>query len=127
MAQAFADAAPLLPHLQFGVLIEKPLTDELLGLVQQMGPRMRRLSVHSLALQSDQHANTPWPWDELGLGGVDLAHIARLPNPSGEGAPHMVTEVQVVLVSEDVLQVSGIHTCAHLSPARANPLSVCSV
>ncbi len=110
MAQTLADAAPLLPHLQFAVRTDQPLTDELLGAVLRMGPRMRRLSVPSIALQSGQHANTPWPWDELAVQAVDLVQVARLPEPQGAGAPRKVTGIHVITVGQEA---SVKHTYRH--------------
>ncbi len=36
-----------------------------------------------MALQSDQHANAPWPWDEvLFYSDIDVTLLAQLPDPA---------------------------------------------
>ncbi len=89
MGEAVAAAAPDLAHLNLCVHVDT-LTDELLGAVLLMGPHMRRLSVGQLDLRSDQHADKPWPWDELRVGTCDMASMVRLPSPLGEGSPRKV-------------------------------------
>ncbi len=80
VADAAAECLPLLPHLRMGVHTDGPLTDELLAVVLRMGPHMRRLSVGSLALQSD-HSGVAWPWTVLCAETLDLAQLVRLPEP----------------------------------------------
>ncbi len=45
------------------------------------GPHMRHLWADVLELQSDQHANVPWPWDELHAGNICTWDLVRLPDP----------------------------------------------
>ncbi len=84
VADTVAECLPLLPHLQFGVHTDKPLTDQLLAVVLRMGPHMRCLYVYRLALQSD-HSGVAWPWSVLSVEHLDIAQMLRLPQP-GPGA-----------------------------------------
>ncbi len=78
-----AEALPGLGELSFTVRVGEPLTDELLGVVLGMGSRVQTLTCPSLALQSGQHANTPWPWEELRCTTLDVGQVCRLPDPAG--------------------------------------------
>ncbi len=78
VADTVADSLPLLPDLAFGWHADEPLTDELLAAIRRMGPHMRRLSVPSLALQSD-HSGAAWPWSVLCVRVLDVAQLLRLP------------------------------------------------
>lgn len=66
------------------------LTDELLTAAVEVGPQLRRLAVRSLAVQSEQHAGAPWPWEGVHMRTADITQLLRLPDPSGEGAPRDV-------------------------------------
>ncbi len=91
VADTVAECLPLLPHLRFGAHTDEPLTDELLAVVLRMGPHMRRLSVGSIALQSD-HSGVVWPWSVLCAGTLDVAQLLRLPEPA-QGAQVRVSVV----------------------------------
>ncbi len=55
-----------------------------------MGPHLRCLHVDRLALQSDQHANTPWPWEVLRVHeAVTATQLLRLPNPAQRVQPEL--------------------------------------
>ncbi len=75
-----AAGLPALPHLSFALNLHKPLTDELLMAV--VATNVHSLSVRSLSLQSDEHANTPWPWKQLTVETVDMAQLLKLPSPA---------------------------------------------
>ncbi len=60
-----------------------------------------------LSLQTDQHANAPWPWEELIVHNCDINQLLRLPDPSGPGAPRLVVCDEVFLDSKE-LQVRCI-------------------
>ncbi len=90
--------------------MSQPLTDALLGAVLRMGPYMRRLSVPSLALQSDQHANTPWPWEELSVGALDLAQFGRLPDTTAAQSQANVEVRCDLSVGADIFQASELQT-----------------
>ncbi len=63
--------------------IDESLTGSLLTLLLQSGQGISRLVVRSLDLQSDQHANTPWPWQELIIkSSADMVQLLRLPDPA---------------------------------------------
>ncbi len=69
--------------LQFDLRLAEPLTDELLSTVLQLGGQVRHLEVDGMRLQSDQHANAPWPWAELSsYDTMSITDLCKLPNPS---------------------------------------------
>ncbi len=85
MAATVAAAAPLLQHIRFSAHTTNALTDELLGALLQMSPPIRQVSVGALQVQSDQHANTLWPWDKLSFtGDTDMCSLLRLPAPRAD-------------------------------------------
>ncbi len=75
------------------------------GILLQLGSRITVLDVGGLALQSDTHANTPWPWDELILGELrDMAQLLKLPSPRDRATPptiecHAPTVIPCIQVS----------------------------
>ncbi len=81
--QFLAETLPGLGELTFSIELDEPLTDELLGAVLGVGTRVERLTCPSVALQSDQHANTPWPWEFLTCTTLDVGQVCRLPDPAG--------------------------------------------
>ncbi len=84
-AQVLAELLPTVPHPDIGVNVNEPLTDAMLARVFFMGPRVQFLSVDSLALQLDTHANTPWPWKRVCVYGKephDMTMLLRLPHPA---------------------------------------------
>lgn len=112
-AQALADLLPTgLAHLSVGVHTDTELTDELLGVVLAMGPHMKHLEVKGLALQSDTHGSTHWPWERLNVHTLDVSQLCRLPNPAGPGAPRVLACSSLIIYS-GILQVRGVATHAH--------------
>ncbi len=49
--------------------------------LMQAGPHVRKLSIYQLGLQSDTHANTPWPWEQLNIEYMQPIMLLRLPSP----------------------------------------------
>ncbi len=83
MAQTVCELAPHLPHVTLTVeLRNNLLTDELLGVLLQMGGHVRKVTVGHPVLQSDQHASAVWPWQQLSLvyGEPDLVGIRAYPD-----------------------------------------------
>ncbi len=110
VAAAVAAALPTLTHLSLAVHLDRPLTDELLGWLLQLGPHVRSVRVKGLDLQSDQHSAVAWPWEELVCEeGVNMASLANLPDPCGG--------VRVVTTSAVVLSraLSEVGWCAHVA------------
>ncbi len=94
--------------LQLPERIEGPLTDGLLTAVLGTGPgRNRQLSVRSLALLSDQHADAEWPWTSLSVDTVDVSMVMRLPNPGSK-------ERSAGCVTVDVLAPLACQVCTHV-------------
>ncbi len=89
----------------------------------QASAQITGLCVSSLALQSDTHANTPWPWDELSISSFDITDLCKLPDPAGERVPREVSCREVIL-SERMLQVrvpshhQGISACTQIQPSK---------
>lgn len=112
MALSLAAALPALPHLQFSLRLES-LTNELLGVALAMGPCVRGLHVGSLHLQTNTHANTPWPWEDVYIGAwpFDVTALLRLPCPvrggsgSGGGTRRVVRCRDLTINSESLMQV----------------------
>ncbi len=102
-AQAVADTLPACEQHSVGVHTHDALTDEELGVVLAMGPHMRHLAVKSVALQSDSHADTPWPWDELWVDKeVTASQLCKLPNPAGSGAARVLSCDSLIMDSDTV-------------------------
>lgn len=57
------------------------LTDAALGALLVLAPRVRRVSVGGIQLQSGQYANVPWPWEGVEVSRLHAAALARLPDP----------------------------------------------
>ncbi len=71
----------------------------------QASPYLSSVDLCTLELQSDTHANTPWPWNEITIDTLDIADLCKLPNPSGgEGRPRRVICRELVF-SERLLEV----------------------
>ncbi len=106
VVQTLAAAIPTLPQFRFGIGTGEALTDGLLDAVIAMGPQLCRVSVGSLSLQSDAHANTPWPWEELSVSTLDLGQVSRLPQTTVScGRPARKVEVRSLHLSSDITQV----------------------
>ncbi len=91
---------------------ETALTDRLLSAVLAASEHIRTLSVPRVRLQSDTHANAPWPWEELSVDRFDLSMLARLPWPGGEGAPRKVV-CEVFCIDSVTPEVRVAHTHTH--------------
>ncbi len=110
MARTLSFALPTLPGRRFGLDIHRPLTDDGLQTVLDMGTQMCDLQVGGLALGSDKHGDKPWPWDEVQVGEVDVAQLCKLPDPCG--AVRRIKCERLVFTSE-VFQVRHTHTHTH--------------
>ncbi len=118
-AQLLAELLPLLPLDKFEAELGT-LTDTELGLALSMGPSIRCLATASLALLSDAHTNTPWPWERLYVY-CDAAHndigmLLRLPHPAsytGGGQPTLhirgFWHIQVNPVRMVYTSTNGVH------------------
>ncbi len=105
LAAVVAECVPALPHLRF-TLVLGVVTDAALGVAILMAAHIRKLSVHTLALTSDTHANTPWPWDELVLDVCDMGCLSRLPDPAaGGGGEGRLIRVQHIKVDGHTTEV----------------------
>ncbi len=102
-ARALADLLPTLPSLSVSVVLQRPLTVNVLGVVLAMGAHVRGLCVPRLALRTDTHANTPWPWERLTVVELDMCQIWRLPNPAGHGSPR---KLECLIMNLDVTSPS---------------------
>ncbi len=92
------------------VLIDD-LTDETMTALLLMGRQVRKLTVDKLALESDQHANTPWPWEEFVIRTCNVAHFARLPDPrGGRGKREIRFEYMHIRGDISVVRWQFIHT-----------------
>ncbi len=113
--QAVADMLPKLGHLSFSIKTREyePVTDEQLSLMLRVAEHVPRLSVGSLSLQSDTHANTPWPWDELTIDTLDIADLCKLPDPSGAKDGVWVECVTVMVDRKTIEQVRHTHLHTH--------------
>lgn len=86
IAKAVTAALPTLTHLKLTVnLQDRMMTDALLGMALQLGANMPSLNVGAFDLESDQYANTPWPWEGLTIDMLDIADLCKLPMPTGDG------------------------------------------
>ncbi len=83
------------------------------GFLVQAGKHVSKLSADSVALQSDTHANTPWPWDDFSVAHFDISALLKLPDPGGGDGLRVIrcaelslggvtTEVSTVFVSASV-------------------------
>ncbi len=83
----------------------------LAGLVLQAGPHVRILSVGRLGLETETHANTPWPWERMMIGRCDVSMVAFLPNPQ-PGTATPIIHITEVDITPSVTEVSGTRlTC----------------
>ncbi len=63
-----------------------------------------------LALQSDTHANTPWPWEELTVATLDVTQLLKLPNLMFiEGGPVRVSGLSNAIIGSDLITVSCMY------------------
>lgn len=69
----------------------------------QAGNSVTRLVVPSLELQSDQHADTPWPWEALRVDKPNITDLCKLPDPAGQRAVRVLC--RDVYIDSSVLQV----------------------
>ncbi len=103
------------------------LTDAALGALLVLAPRVRRVSVGGIQLQSGQYANVPWPWEGLEVSRLHAAALARLPDPGratagpARLAVFEMTVVGVPEVSYNTYIYRYIHTgtqmCDHVACA----------
>ncbi len=96
--------------LRFDIDLGTPLTDELLGVVVGMGLRVRTLTCPSLALESEQHTNTLWPWESFKCKTLDLSHVCRLPDPAGAEERVVCVDELVIGTEPDVVSYTHTHT-----------------
>ncbi len=85
----------------------------------QARSQITSLSVRSLALQSDTHANTPWPWDELTIDTLYIADLCKLPDPSGVEDGVWVECTTLIVHNDTIAQVriggqAFAHTHLHI-------------
>ncbi len=85
----------------------------------QVAPQLPYLGCESLDLQSDQHANTPWPWRHLHVEMCDVHMLTKLPEPTSDGEQRSVIASRVVQVpnarevsipSCEIIPVAQLHT-----------------
>ncbi len=90
------------------VVLDGTLTDELLTVVLAAGTQIRSLQVGRLSLQSDTHANTPWPWEEVVVRKMSLGDVLKLPNPAGAGGGkgQCVVCVRELVIDNNIDKVS---------------------
>ncbi len=117
LCAALTDGLPALTHLRFGVSLTGSetapcsLTDECMGAAVLL--RVMRATVPRL--QSDQWANTPWPWQDVYLRhGLNVVDFARLPDPCRRAAhlseaPYL--SGKSIVVTDVVEQVRMLATC----------------
>lgn len=100
-----------LPQLRFNVTVPGALTDSRLSTLLACGT-VARLTVASLELQSDQHANTPWPWDKLTVYAreTDITHLAQLPDPTKRQARPEVAFLGCLVISHPTIG-NQVRTC----------------
>ncbi len=113
---ALAREGPSLTQLSYKFsLAISHVTDELLGGLLQCGEAVKRLVVGSLQLQSDQHANTPWPWEHLVLKtSAAMTQMLRLPDPARAARrPHVSGQLQLHR-SDDPDQVESSCVTIHM-------------
>ncbi len=107
VVSVLADTMPTLPDRGFGWRVTNHhLTDQQLSMLLGLEPQLRRLSVGGLSLQSDQHANAPWPWEELTVWECDAAMLLKLPSPAGAGAPRVLRCAGITFNATAVTEVS---------------------
>ncbi len=108
--RVLAASLPALQHLQLSVAVtlDQPLTDELLGVVLQLGTRVRKLAVDSLALQSDQHSSAVWPWQSLTVDSLDVSQLALLPCPEGGKTGRQVVQCENIRLDDTVTKVRSV-------------------
>lgn len=77
----------------------------LLVSASQAGTLLNRLVVDDVQLQSDQHANTHWPWEELQvLGDMNVAMFAKLPGPASAGVRRNL-QCKTLYMDSSILEV----------------------
>ncbi len=124
VADTLAECLPLLPHLAFGVQWNGPLTDERLAVVMRMGPHMCRLSVDSVALQSD-HSGVVWPWSVLCVEKLGVAQLLELPVPSHDA--HLRAHKLEMDTCKDLSEVRTTHILCHVVLPTYQPIdSICT-
>ncbi len=100
LLRVLIDAPASTPNINATVHIGE-LTDELLSLVLQAHRHIASVHVGSLRLQSDAHANTLWPWDELTCHTVDITQMIKF--------PHVKTvRANYIVMPTDITQVGGM-------------------
>ncbi len=79
-------ATPSLRAVKLAVRVGT-LDDSTLTALMLMGARVRKVSADTIKLQSYQHADKLWPWDEedgVYIEKCDVASLARLPYVRGK-------------------------------------------
>ncbi len=110
MLRIVAAAQSDMPHFTFtldGVLSDPQLTDELLGVALQLGSSMQGMLMGAVELQSDTHANTPWPWEDFRVDALHVTRLLRLPDPGQAKSPRQLRCCHVHIDSS-VEQVGGL-------------------
>lgn len=75
------DGLPQLQHLRFGIR-NTDITTQLLDGWAQLPSNCRHLRAPGIKLNTHQHVNTPWPWEELFVGVTDMTGVVNMPHPT---------------------------------------------
>ncbi len=106
--QLAQDLQPFLPPCID--LFNECLTDELLGAIVAMGPKVHVLVAMTVALQSDQYADAAWPWRCLRLFKLDVAQVVKLPRPLGSPHTRRVHVIDTLDITHNIWKVSHVMT-----------------
>ncbi len=93
--------------MRFSLHLYGGLIDEQLSTILQLGEQVSSLSVGSIHLQSNQHANTPWPWEKLTIEWFDIADLCKLPDPRGTCKPRVIEVKTLVSGTGSETEVSS--------------------
>ncbi len=108
VVQALHQNQPQLEHLRMG-LKYYVLTTQLIATCLQLPSNCRNMYVNAIKLTSDEHANTPWPWEELTISSVDMTQLLYMPKPSSASGGCVTVRFHV-LDLKSVTEVSDTHT-----------------
>ncbi len=111
-------SAPTLTHLSLTIRSTQALTDTLLSALLSLAPHVRRVSVSSLQLETADHVDTPWPWEELAVDHVSARELLKLPRPVGGGSGECVVRCG----SMGLAMVNEVGQCAYIHDCIASPL-----